>query len=148
MLTEFSTYQILRTNYRISQVGLNFVKVFFYWQVFISITVTFIFDTIISPKITDSYRFVITFLLLFKKVSLFLLTRSFTVSLNFLNLKRFFTSLIIYCSSGCFCILNLLVFSPSVQSFETFWFTVTSGFKKTDNLVFKTIHGPFVDSVT
>ena len=89
----------------------NFWKVFFYWQVFISIIVTFIFNIITVPKLTYSFWFVII-IFLFKNGSNISNYYVFNCLIFFsFSLKRLIMILIML-SSDCFCIFNLLSLFP------------------------------------
>ena len=46
----------------------NFINILFNWQYFISVTITFIFNMIVTPKIIYSYWFIITFFSRLKKI--------------------------------------------------------------------------------
>ena len=56
--------------YKVFYTWSNFIQILFYWQYFIFITVTFVFNIIIVPKIIYSYCFIIAFFFFFilKKV--------------------------------------------------------------------------------
>ena len=79
----------------------------------ISITVTFIFNIIITPKIRYSYWFMIIFLFLLKKspnISNYAIFNCFVS-----NLKRFLTSLIVKDSNSMKrFLLSLIMFSPAL----------------------------------
>ena len=63
----FSRIKIFKIIYDVSQIWSNFIKIFFNWQCFISISVTFLFNIICAPKITYSYWLMIIFFFLLKK---------------------------------------------------------------------------------
>ena len=79
--------------YDIFRVWSNFIKIFFNWQCFISITITFIFNIIITPKITYCYwLLIIFFFFMFKKVSN-ISNYSVSIALIFIfQSKKFFIS--------------------------------------------------------
>ena len=115
--------------------GFNFIKVFFSWQVFISITFAFIFNIIIIAETANSYGFVRISFLLFKRVIISLIILSFIASFSFFSLKKFLMFLIILSSSDCFVFLFIWFLSTSICSFYTIWFTIILGFM-THNLIF------------
>ena len=90
----FHVPDLLKINHYISQIGFNFVRLVLYWHVFIFITVTFIFNIIVVPKITYSYWFTII-IFLFKKDLIISNHLSFMTSFYFFTLKRFLMHLII-----------------------------------------------------
>ena len=130
--------------YDIFRVWSNFIKIFFNWQCFISITITFIFNIIITPKITYCYwLLIIFFFFMFKKVSYisnysvsialififqskkFLISRIslFLIALfSFFSLKRFLTSPLTLFLIALFSFFSLkrLLISLIVVSFSCF----------------------------
>ena len=75
------------------QVWSTFIKIFFNWS-FITITITFVFNTIVAPKFSYTYWFIMIFFLCSKRF-LVSVTLSFIASLSFFSLKGFIISLMI-----------------------------------------------------
>ena len=108
----------------------DFLKVFIDCQVFVSVTITFIFDIIIVPKMTN---FVIIFF--FKRVLTSLVILSFIASFCFCFFQfekifytlncviNFFFGLKIYFAPGSFIFISLfqaLTYSPFLSVFSSF----------------------------
>ena len=122
LLIEFIMYQSFRDD--IFQVWFSFIKVFFDWEGFIFITITFIFNIFVAIKITYSYWFISI---------LFLLLTIYLTILSTLALIIIFLSLRFY-----------FLFSRFLSTFmhvvNKCWFTAWVCFKKTNSFVFNNTH--------
>ena len=74
------------------------IKIFFNWQSFVSMTITFIFNIILAPKIAYSYCFVMNFFFFMLKMVINISNYSVFDCFIFFSLKRFPISLIMFSS--------------------------------------------------
>ena len=88
LLIEFSMCQIFETINDVFWIWSNFIEIFFNWQCFISITVTFKFNIIVTPKTIYSYWFIIFFFIMLKKFLIFLSILSLIPLVSFSSLRR------------------------------------------------------------